>query len=159
VKTIVPIVKNQENWLILFLGSLAVYFFIKTFGYRPAAALFPRIVSAIVALLAFYHLAENIWKAFHKQPEEERTVTGLPICLHWYRSLALVLLYLLLIYLAGFVLATGLFMIYFPIAAGYRRWPVIVVTAVATALLIDLSFNRLLQIQLHEGILFTIFQQ
>ncbi len=42
-RTVVPIVKSQENWLILFLGSLAVYFFIKTFNYRPAAALFPRI--------------------------------------------------------------------------------------------------------------------
>ena len=158
-KTVVPIVKNQENWLILFLGSLAVYFFIKTFSYRPAAALFPRLVSAIVALLSFYHLAENIWKTFKKQPEAQITITELTICLPWYRSLVLVLLYLLLIYLTGFVIATGLFMIYFPVAAGYRRWPVIVVTAVATALLIDLSFNRLLQIQLHEGILFTIFQQ
>lgn len=158
-RTVVPIIKSQENWLILFLGSLAVYFFIKTFSYRPAAALFPRIVSAIVALLAFYHLAENIGKAFKKQPEAHKTAAELPVCLPWYGSLVLVLLYLLLVYLVGFILATGLFMIFFPLAAGYRRWPVIIVTAVATALLIDLSFNRFLQIQLHEGILFAIFQQ
>ena len=158
-KKVVPIIKSQENWLILFLGSLAVYFFVKTFSYRPAAALFPRIVSAIVALLAFYHLAENIWKALKKPPETDETTTEAPVCLAWYGSLGLVLLYLLLVYLIGFVLATGLFMIFFPLAAGYRRWPVIIVTAVATALIIDLSFNRLLQIQLHEGILFALFQQ
>ncbi len=158
-RTVVPIVKSQENWLILFLGSLAAYFFIKTFSYRPAAALFPRIVSAIVAILSFYHLAENIWKALKKQPEAEITVAEIPVCLPWYGSFVLILLYLLLIYLIGFVFATGLFMIFFPVAAGYRRWPVIITTALATALLIDLSFNRLLQIQLHEGILFTMLQQ
>ncbi len=156
-RTFAPVIRNQENWLLVFLGALATYFFIKTFGYRSGAALFPRIVSFVVAILCSFHLFENIVKTLRNLPHREDAGAA-AICLSWRGSLALILMYFLLIYLIGFVLATGLFMIFFPVAAGYRRWPVIVITALATAVLIDLSFNRFLEIQLHEGFLFTLFQ-
>ena len=157
VRTFTPLIKNPENWLLVFLGALATYFFVKTFSYRSGAALFPRIVSFVVAILCSWHFFENILKAL-KNPLREEDTEAATICLSWYGSLALILLYFLLIYITGFVLATGLFMIFFPVAAGYRRWPVIIITALVTAVLIDLSFNRFLEIQLHEGILFTLFQ-
>ncbi len=152
-----PVIKNPESWLILFLGALATYFFIQTFHYRFSAALFPRIVSAVVALLCYWHLGENILKHLRTQPDLQGESNGLPICLPWYGSFALILLYLLLVFLIGFVWGTGLFMIFFPAAAGYRRWPVILATAVATAIIIETSFNRFLEIQLHQGILFAFF--
>lgn len=156
-RTFGPLIKNQENWLAVLLGSLSIYFFIKTFGYRPAAALFPRIVSAVVAVLCFSHLCKNIWKAFPAPLKPAETGTTAAIRLPWQGSAVVVLLYLLLIALLGFVWATGIFMLYAPAAAGYRKWPVIIVTALAMTILIEISFNRFLQIQLHEGFLFTLF--
>ncbi len=156
-RIVVPIIRNSENWLILFLGALSTYFFAQTFHYRSGAALFPRIVSTVVAILCFYHLTENIWKSLKNPPGGKGTGPEPSLGLAWYGSLTLLLLYLLLIYVLGFILATGLFMVTFPAIAGYRRWRVILPTALVTTLLIDVSFNRFLQIQLHEGVLFNLF--
>jgi hypothetical protein len=48
---------------------------------RFSAALFPRIVSAVVALLCYYHLGENILKYLKTQPDLQGESKGPPICL------------------------------------------------------------------------------
>ena len=148
---------NSENWILTIIGAFGAVFFIQTFGYRHAAALFPRWVSIVVASLCFYRLGRNIQTFFMgrelKAEREDAPRRGLI----WYGSLLSMMIYFGLIYLSGFVWGTGIFLLFFPAAAGYRRWVTIVIIAVVTPILIELSFSRFLQILLPKGVLFTLF--
>ena len=152
------LMRNSENWVLSILGTFGVVFIVQTYSYRSSAALFPRLVGIVVAFLCFYQLGENVWLTFTgralKAEKNEKTAVGLT----WYWSFLLIILYFGLIYLIGFVWGTGFFLIFFPFAAGYKRWVAIVSVAVVTAILIEVSFSYFLQIQLPSGILFTVFR-
>ena len=149
------VIKNSENWVLAILGILGTVFVIQTFNYRFSAGLFPRIVNVVLASLCFYRLGKNIWQVYIggtvKEERTEEARQGLP----WYWSFFITVLYFGMVYLIGFVWATGLFLLTFPIAVGYRRWIIIFTVAVATAIFTEIGFSIFLQIPLPEGILFT----
>lgn len=150
------LLKNSENWILAILGILGTIFVVQAFNYRFSAALFPRLVNIVLASLCFFSLGKNIWQAYMertvKEEKTEEARQGLP----WYWSFFITILYFGAIYLIGFIFATGLFLLIFPIATGYKRWIIILIVAVATAMLSKISFNMFLQISLPEGILFTL---
>jgi hypothetical protein len=150
--------RNSENWILSILGAFGVVFIVQTYGYRPSAALFPRLVGMVVAFLCFYQLGENVWLTVSGRPDKteksERAAQGLT----WHWSFLLILLYFGLICLIGFVWGTGLFLIFFPFAVGYKRWVATLIVAVVTSILIEVSFSVFLQIPLPSGVLWTLFK-
>ena len=157
-ETFGQLMRNSENWVLSILGAFGVAFIVQTYSYRPSAALFPRLVGIVEASLCFYQLGENIWLAFSdravKAEKSEKTAQGLI----WYWSFFLIISYFGLIYLIGFVWGTGAFLMFSPFAAGYKRWIAILIVAVVTAILTEVSFSLFLQIQLPSGILFALFR-
>ena len=152
------IVKAPDNWILSVLGTLGVVFFSQTYGYRTAAALFPRLVSMVVASLCFYQLGENIWRVLSKGTMGEEKPGKARHGLAWFWCLGIVIVYYGLIHLIGFVLGTGVFLVIFPIASGYRRWLIALIVAVTTAIATVLSFSVLLQLPLPEGIFLGLFR-
>ena len=153
------IVENSENWVLATLGILGTVFIILTFNYRFSAGLFPRITNVVLASLCFYRLGENIWEAYIGRNAIEEKTEGICQGLQWYWSLLFAVLYFGAIYLIGFVFATGLFLLTFPLAAGYKRWIIVFIVAVATAILTEICFNMFLQLSLPKGILFTLINR
>ena len=146
--------KNPENWVIVFLGTFSTAFFVQTFGYRPMAALFPRIISAVLMALSFYRLGRNLFgsKILREMRKEEGVEgkKGLP----WQWGLLFIFVYFGLINLVGFIGGTGLFLVIFPIVAGYRRWGIILLVAAGLVILTEVSLHLLLHVQFPAGLLF-----
>jgi hypothetical protein len=153
------VVKNSENWVLAVLGALGTVFFIQTFHYRFSAGLFPRIVNTVLAFLCFYRLYKNIKEASIGRTAGEEKTGPVGTGLRWYWSFVITVLYFGMICLIGFVWATGLFLLTFPIAAGYKRWMIVFIVAVATALLTEIIFSMFLQLSLPKGILFTLINR
>ena len=153
------VAKNSENWVLAVLSGLGTVFFIQTFHYRFSAGLFPRIVNAMLAFLCFYRLYKNIKEASIGRTARDEKKGPVGTGLRWYWSFVITVLYFGMICLVGFVWGTGLFLLAFPIASGYRRWCVIIPVALATAILTELGFSIFLQIPLPEGLLFTLFNR
>jgi hypothetical protein len=147
--------KNSENWILGILAIFGIVFVTQTFNYRFSAALFPRIVNIVLASLCLYRLGKNIWEAYIGRTVREQKAGEARQGLPWYWGFFITVLYFGMVYLIGFVWATGLFLLTFPIAAGYRRWIIIFTVAVATAIFTEIGFSIFLQIPLPEGILFT----
>lgn len=149
----VQFVKNGDNLLLAGLAAVALVFLIQTGDYRPAAAMFPRLVSIVVIGLCFYQLGENAWTFFGGKPLKtkkkatEESVPGMA----WYWIFLSVLVYFGLIYVLGFVLSTALYLLAFPVLVGYRRWVTIAVVAVVMTLLVHFSFGSILHVPLPEG--------
>jgi hypothetical protein len=152
------IVRNIENWVLAALGLLGSVLLVQTFGYSFGAALFPRLVTTVLAALCFFRLGANIARACGGRSAKgegiEEPSAGLP----WYLTLLMSVLYLAVIYLIGFIFATALFLLVFPLAASYRRWVIVSVVAFAIAVLSELTFDVLLQMQLPDGILFNLLK-
>ena len=151
------ITKNPENWIVAIVGAFGAVFFVQTFTYRHAAALFPRWVSVVVASLCFFRLGRNIHSSLAGRVLEAEQEEGPRRGLIWYWTLLGMVIYAGLIYLSGFVWGTGIFLLFFPAAAGYKRWVIVLIIAVATPILIEVAFSLFLQILLPKGILFTLF--
>lgn len=154
---------NPENWLLAMLGLFALLFFLQTWTYPAVAALFPRLVSAVVVALAFYQLAGNLranqsarQKARADEPREQ--TAGKPAGLPWISTLIAIFVYFGLIYLLGFTGGTLLFLLGLPVWMGYRRWVTLAVVAVVMTLVIVVSFSSFLHIPLPEGALFKWFR-
>ncbi len=151
-------VKDPENWVLAILGILGTIFFIQTFHYRFAAGFFPRIVNSVMACLCFYRLGKNLWGgSFGQTAKTEKTEEGTK-GLQWYWSFIITAFYFGVIYLIGFVWGTGLFLLTFPLAAGYKRWTIVIIVAVFTAILTEFSFSLFLQIPLPEGLLLSLIK-
>ncbi len=146
--------KSADNWLLAVLGVMGMSFFAQTWNYRPSAAMFPRLVSAIVAVLCLYQLGENIWTALAgKSLPGKKAREDAPAAVAWYWVAIAMSAYLALIYIVGFNLATFLFLLAFPPLVGYRRWTVIVPVALVLTVAVALSFGSILHVLLPQGML------
>ncbi len=146
--------KSADNWLLGFLGVMGIVFFADTWHYRPAAAMFPRLIAGIVAILCIYQLGENVWTYWtgtrpggKKATEQQKGVIA------WYWIVLAIALYLVLILVIGFNPATFVFLLAFPRLVGYRRWIVTVPVAVVLTVAVAFSFGSVLHVQLPVGLL------
>ena len=145
--------KSPDNWMLAIFSVMAIAFFFDTWHFRAAAALFPRLVSGIVAVLCLYGLGESIWTAVRgKAPARKAKAEG-PRAIAWYWVVLTMAAYLALIVVIGFNLATLAFMILFPPLIGFRRWVIIVPFAVIMTAAVAYSFGSILHVQLPIGIL------
>lgn len=145
-------VQCADNWLLASLGVMALSFFTQTWNYRTAAAMFPRLVSMIVAVLCIYQLGENVWTALAgKDQTGKKARGGTAVAIAWYWAVLAMVVYLAMIVIIGFNLATLAFMIGFPPLVGYRRWVVISVVAIVMTVSVALSFGSILHVQLPGG--------
>jgi putative tricarboxylic transport membrane protein len=142
---------SADTWLLAGLGALALVFFAMTFQYRAAAALFPRIITVIVAALCIYELGVSLRAALAGQliarEQREEVARGI----RWHHALLAIAAYCALIYVLGFDFATLAFLIGFPLLTGYRRWIIIVIVAVVITVLMEVSFVRFLHVPLPKG--------
>lgn len=144
-------IKGADNWLLLGVGVLASVFFAQTFNYKPSAALFPRVVSVVVAALCLYQLGSNVWEKRISNGASAAASSASGLAWHW--TFLSLLAYVGLIALIGFLWATALYLLGFPILMGYRRWRVLLIVTVVMTLLVEFSFNRFLHIPLPEGMI------
>lgn len=146
--------KTADNWLLAGIAVMAFIFFLQTWNYRTSAAMFPRLVSALVAFFCLYQLFENGLAAWRgKDSTRKKAGPERVVALAWYCVALAITAYLALIVVVGFNIGTLVLMIAFPPFIGYRRWVVIVPTAVILTLVVAYSFGSILHVQLPEGIL------
>jgi len=150
--------RNADSWLLAVVGTAAVVFFAMTWHYQRAAALFPRLVTFVVAFLCFYQLGGNILKdlANREGGSEERTGPG-PAGLIWYYSFLIIAVYYFLIYAVGFLWGTAAFLVVFPLAMGYRRPAAVLAVAVILTALVQIGFGGFFPVPLPHGALFRLF--
>jgi hypothetical protein len=148
------VIRNPENWIVAVVGLFAVVFFGNSFSYRPSAALFPRLVSAVVGSLCFYQLGSGIRRSLRTGLQEPEPAGATVPGLAWYWSFLLTAGYIALIALIGFIAGTGIFLILFPILAGYRRWVRVALFAVALVIMAHIGFGMFLHVQFPSGLLF-----
>ena len=136
---------------------MAVSFFAQTFNYRTSAAMFPRLVSMIVAALCIYQLGENIWTALGRKSQTgKKSKGGIAVAIAWYWVVLAMVVYLAMIVIIGFNLATLAFMVGFPPLVGYRRWVVIGIVGLVMTVSVALSFGSILHVQLPGGLLGSV---
>ncbi len=146
-------VHSPDNWLLALLGVMALSFFAQTWGYRAAAATFPRLVSMIVAVLCILLLAEKIRTARAGAGQTGKSKGGSAVAIAWYWVVLTMVAYFAAMLIIGFNLATLAFMIGFPALVGYRRWAVIGIVAIAMTAAVALGFGSFLHVQLPGGLL------
>jgi hypothetical protein len=148
------LLKSADNWLLAFLGVMSVVFFVDTWHFRPAAAMFPRLIAGIVAALCIYQLGENIWTWWAgKSPAGKKAKEQQEVAIAWYWIALAIALYLVLILVIGFNPATLVFLLVFPRLVGYRRWSVTVPVAIVLTVAVAFSFGSMLHVQLPVGLL------
>lgn len=147
------VLMNFDNWILASLGTIALLAFVQTFRFHPSAGLFPRIVSAVVALLCYYKLGGNALNASDSQSlavgESEKPIAGLA----WYWAFPITMLYSLLIFLIGFLWSTTIFLIIFPLFSGYRRWGILLIVVILTGIFLKVGMEMLLYFELPGGII------
>ncbi|HXG50696.1 MAG TPA: tripartite tricarboxylate transporter TctB family protein [candidate division Zixibacteria bacterium] len=118
---------------------------------NPTAALFPRVVGVATLAFVLLDLIINRTGIRHAAPPEGRASGGrLPA---WGIPLALQAVYLALIYVIGFSLATFVFLLLCPLVLGYRRPAVVAAHAVLFTAVLVFTFQSVFHIRLPKGLI------
>lgn len=131
----------------LLMGVLSSFFIIESLKLRQAhdwalsPALFPLIVSSLALLLSI----NLIIKGFKGSAKgEEKKVYQKPLV----GTIVLLLAYIIALPRLGFILATIIFLLFFLLILGERRWRFLLVYSILTPLIIKIIFGYLLQVLL-----------
>lgn len=149
------------NLDLLLLGlpvCFAILFLIDSRTYSPTAALFPRLVAVITLCLLFGALVQHYVKLYQQTqhiPEAEDTgaepeKTG---GIKWHLNLFIILVYFGLIYIAGFVWASLLYLLITPLIMGYRKFKIVAAIALFWVIVFVYVFYEVLQARIPEGVL------
>lgn len=158
---------RYETLAVSAIGLFCIIFLIQTYDYGRRAALFPRLVCLIVLFLILFFLFSRLRRMLKKGgvPSQEGVVrteviteAGQPTGLKWTLTLGLAMGFCFLIYLIGFGPATVCYLAVHTHLAGYRKRKVTFLFALAVGAII-VSFGRLFQIPLPEGILVGMIKQ
>lgn len=139
---------DLENWVLglTILASGAMLY--QTFFYPPVAAQFPRLVSAFVFALSAYLLAGRL-RGQASSPRAKRE-GGLA----WWAFALGLFGYFALVLVAGFLLATLLFLAAIPVWVGRTRWVTVTVYSLVTTALLGAAMRWVLQVPIPSGLLF-----
>lgn len=142
-----------ETFLLLVLAGFAGLFLLATKDYGATAALFPRLIaSATLGLIALDVVCVHLFaakKARKAKPDEasEKARSG------WMVPLALQGGYIALIYVAGFAMATLIYLLVCPWQLRYRRWMVTIAHAVLLTAVLVYAFHSVFHTRLPRGLL------
>lgn len=151
---------RYETLAVTVIGVFCVVFLIQTYHYGRKAALFPRLVSSMVLFLILFFILSRLRRILQKgvlsSPEElVRTKgtaeAGQPHGLKWTFTFGLAMVFFLLMYLIGFGPATVCYLVMHTRLAGYRRFMVIFLFALAVGGSM-VFIGNLFHIPLPEGI-------
>lgn len=143
--------------LMVLLGAFSGAFLLETRTYNPTAALFPRLVSAATFILVLWTVGLRLWsflvKAQRKTKSEEEISTAKEGSMIWYISLITMVVYYLLIYVLGFIWSTLLYLFVLPLLLGYKKYWIVLVTAVLWTAVFVYVFTNILYARIPKGIL------
>ncbi len=150
--------KSWDNLLLAGGAVVAFILLLQTGDYRPAAALFPRIVTIVVIVLCLYQLGENAWAFFRGQAskKKKKEAPEAPAGMAWYWIFLTIVAYFVLIEVLGFLLATAIYMVGFPVLLGYRRWVIILAVMILLTASVGYSFGTILHVPLPEGMISSL---
>jgi hypothetical protein len=142
------------------IGIISVVFLMMTAELGRTAALFPKILSiTIIALVVLYigmqiyrNRKNSLLKSPGKEAEAEKVLVGDTIKPdRFYIIIGFMGIYMALIYLLGFGVASFVFGIALPYYGGYRRMKVVVTVSLGMAILM-VVIGRLFNIPLPSGL-------
>lgn len=146
----------MEGVLLVILGGFCAVFVVESRQYGDMAAFLPRLVG--VASLVLLALAVAVQVFGKAKPDarggpspRERPVDAIP----WPAALAAQIGYIVLLFLAGFPLATVIYLLAAPFQMRYRRWKIVVPFAVLLTAITVFSFTRLFSVRFPEGLLWS----
>jgi hypothetical protein len=142
-----------EAILLVVLAGFTVLFLFLSKDYGVTAALFPRVVAS--ASLVFIAL-DILWKYFAAAKSGAKPPAKAPDEADnrgWAPPLALQAGYIGLIYVAGFSMATLLYLIICPWQLRYRNWVVTFLHAVLLTFAIVYTFHTVFHVRLPKGFL------
>lgn len=145
------------------IGVISVAFLVMTRKLGRTASLFPRILSITIVVLVVYYIAEQLYLNYKlatipsrdkkdqakKEAEGDDLKTG-----RWDIIMASFIIYIGLIYLIGFGMASFFYGIALPYCGGYRKMKVTIPVALGMAILL-VVLGSLFHIPLPTGLLLT----
>lgn len=151
-KSKAPMSAKKAN--LIMLGFLLVFFaalFIMSQTIGGNAGRVPGIMSGLGFILTVIELIAQVRAAAKGIPTEEagEPVTGLK----WYYSLIVILSYIIILMLFGFIASTAIYLFVCPVLLGYRKWLVNLVFTVVSTIILYYGFVQLFMVQLPEGII------
>lgn len=147
-------ISGLEGFLLLVLGGFAIVFIVRAQEFGRTAALFPRVVAGLslgilLAMLAVRFLQKRGGKVSGKPAEEQQS----PDAVSWPAALGVQGVYVAMIVLLGFPLATFIYLLSSPLQMRYRRWAVVTPYALLMTVAVTISFVYLFHVRLPEPLL------
>lgn len=130
---------------------VAVYFFIGSFQFSDSDVIFPRLTSSATIICTLMYCAKCIFSKTENEKKEKGDDNNKAVLI----TALLFVGYLVLVWLFGFMIATLVFTLVYPIAMGYRKK-----SAIALLLVVNLGcvllFQQLMGISLSRGVLLDL---
>jgi len=141
----------EEIAVVVVLIALCIYVFVTAGGFKGTSGLFPRIVSALTALLCFLQLGASVRELRQVQDVQDGPVKSNKGFLLASGSL---ILYVVLIFVLGYYVATALYLCASVYLFGYHKKLVIVLIVLGMIAFIYGLFNVLMYVNMPKGLLF-----
>lgn len=143
----------MEAFLFAILAGFSALFLLVTKDYGATAALFPRVVASVSLVFIALDILWNYFRAGKRRAESKGKTFAQLSNNGWTLPLALQASYIGLIYIAGFALATIIYLIACPWQLRYRNWIVMLLHAVALTFAIVYTFHFVFLVRLPKGLL------
>jgi Tripartite tricarboxylate transporter TctB family len=138
---------------LIILGLLLVFFtvlFIMSRILGGTAGRVPGIISGFGFVLTMIEIFAQVRTMVNKTAKEEAAEPAMG--LKWYYSLVMVLSYLVILMLFGFIISNLIYLFLCPVLLGYRKWHVNLVFTLVATVISYYCFVQLFMVQLPEGI-------
>ena len=130
---------------------VAVYFFIGSFQFSDSDVIFPRLTSSATIICTLIYFAKCIFSKDEKGEKEKTDANNKAVLI----TALLFIGYLILVWLFGFLIATLVFTLAYPLAMGYRKKSAIAILLVVNTGCV-LLFQYLMGISLSRGVLLDL---
>lgn len=152
-KKIVDKFESLSEFICLcFILIVAVYFFIGSFQFSDSDVIFPLLTSSATIICTVIYFVKCIYAKDQKEKKEKADANNNKSVII---SALLFIGYLILVWLFGFLIATLVFTLAYPIAMGYRKKGAIAILLVVNTGCV-LLFQYLMGISLSRGVLLDL---
>ncbi len=145
-----------EGFLLLALSAFAIAFLIEAGDWGATAALFPRLIAGTSLALLASAIAFQIFEgAKAGAKRSEPAAAPPPDAVAWPLALAVQLVYVALIAIVGFSVASLIYLIGAPLQMRYRRWGILIAYGFLLTAAVVGAFTYLFHVQLPDGVLWS----